>query len=68
MSKGVDISMIKIGPKDQITIPKNILTSLGLQAGDYLETVVEDGTIRLIPLYSDKWTDDNYFFVEPMMF
>ena len=43
------MSMIKIGPKHQITIPKNIFASLGLKAGDYLETIVEDGTIRLVP-------------------
>ncbi len=41
--------MIKIGPKHQITIPKTIVACLGLKAGDYVETVVEDGTIRLIP-------------------
>jgi len=41
--------MIKIGPKHQITIPKSIFTTLGLEAGDYIETVVEGGSIRLIP-------------------
>ncbi len=41
--------MIKIGPKHQITIPKNIFTRLGLEVGDYVETIVEDGTIRLVP-------------------
>jgi antitoxin MazE len=43
------MSMIKIGPKHQITIPKTIFASLGLEAGDYVETIVEDGTIRLVP-------------------
>lgn len=43
------MSMIKIGPKHQITIPKAIFASLGLEAGDYVETIVEGGTIRLVP-------------------
>ena len=43
------MSILKIGPKHQITIPKNIFTMLGLKPGDYVETIVEEGSIRLIP-------------------
>ena len=47
--KRADMPMIKIGPRHQITIPKTIFADLGLEVGDYVETVVEDGAIRLIP-------------------
>lgn len=40
---------IKIGPKHQITIPKEVFSSLNLEVGDFLETRVQDNTIVLIP-------------------
>jgi len=43
------MSAIKIGPKHQITIPKDVFNSLRLEVGDFLETRVEDNAIVLIP-------------------
>jgi len=43
------MSAIKIGPKHQITIPKEVFNSLRLEVGDFLETRVEDNAIVLIP-------------------
>ncbi|MFH2065349.1 MAG: AbrB/MazE/SpoVT family DNA-binding domain-containing protein [Pseudomonadota bacterium] len=40
---------IKIGPKHQITIPKEVFRSLNLEVGDFLDTRVQDNTIVLIP-------------------
>ncbi len=40
---------VKIGPKHQITIPKEVFTSLKLEAGDFLDTRVQDNTIVLTP-------------------
>jgi len=40
---------IKIGPKHQITIPKEVFSSLRLEVGDFLDTRVKDNAIVLIP-------------------
>ncbi|MFH0789498.1 MAG: AbrB/MazE/SpoVT family DNA-binding domain-containing protein [Pseudomonadota bacterium] len=40
---------VKIGPKHQITIPKEVFTSLNLEVGEFLDTRVEDHTIVLVP-------------------
>ena len=40
---------VKIGPKHQITIPKEVFSSLNLEVGDFLDTRVQDNTIVLIP-------------------
>jgi antitoxin MazE len=40
---------VKIGPKHQITIPKQVFSSLNLEVGDFLDTRVQDNTIVLIP-------------------
>lgn len=40
---------IKIGPKHQITIPKEVFDSLNLEVGEFLDTRVEDQTIVLVP-------------------
>jgi antitoxin MazE len=40
---------VKIGPKHQITIPKEVFTSLNLEVGEFLDTRVQDNTIVLIP-------------------
>jgi AbrB family looped-hinge helix DNA binding protein len=38
------MTAIKIGPKHQITIPKEVFISLNLEVGDFLETRVQDNT------------------------
>jgi antitoxin MazE len=40
---------VKIGPKHQITIPKEVFSSLNLRVGEFLDTRIEDNTIILIP-------------------
>jgi antitoxin MazE len=40
---------VKIGPKHQITIPKEVFSSLNLEVGDFLDTRVKDNAIVLIP-------------------
>ena len=40
---------VKIGPKHQITIPKEVFRSLNLEVGDFLDTSVQDNAIVLLP-------------------
>lgn len=39
----------RIGPKHQITIPKDVFEELNLEVGDFLEAGIEDNTIVLVP-------------------
>ena len=39
-----------IRSKSQITIPKDIVLHFGLQEGDQLDIIEENGTIRMIPV------------------
>ena len=41
--------VVKIGPKHQVTIPKEIFDQLDLQTGDFLEAVTQEGKIVMIP-------------------
>jgi AbrB family looped-hinge helix DNA binding protein len=41
--------VVKIGPKHQVTIPKEIFDELYLQPGDFLEAVAQDGKIIMTP-------------------
>ena len=40
---------VKIGPNRQVTIPKDIFQSLGLEVGDILEATIENGRVIYIP-------------------
>ena len=42
-------STVRIGPKHQITITKDIFEALDLKVGDFLDAHLEDGTIVLVP-------------------
>lgn len=42
-------STTRIGPKHQITIPKDIFEALQLEIGDFLNAHIEDNTIVLVP-------------------
>ena len=42
-------TIMKISPQGQIRIPKHIMTTLGVERGDYLELDVEDRQIVLKP-------------------
>jgi len=41
--------MTRIGPKHQITIPKEVFGELGLQVGDYLEVKAKIDAITMVP-------------------
>ena len=43
------MAIIKIGPKHQVTIPKDAFQQLHLEAGDILEARVEGKKLLLIP-------------------
>ena len=40
---------VKIGPKHQITIPREVFDSMHLEVGDFLDTIVKDNAIVLVP-------------------
>jgi len=41
--------IVKIGPKHQVTIPKEVFDQLHLKAGDFLETITQEGKIIMVP-------------------
>ena len=43
------MAAVRIGPKHQVTIPKEVFEALGLEAGDFLDAKAEGGRIVLIP-------------------
>jgi AbrB family looped-hinge helix DNA binding protein len=43
------MAAVRIGPKHQVTIPKEVFEALGLEAGDFLDAKAEAGRIILIP-------------------
>ncbi len=52
--------LAEIRTKSQITIPKDIITSLGLAEGDKVEIYQKDGEIRIVPVvvYPKKYIDE----------
>ena len=40
---------VKIGPKHQITIPREIFESLRLKVGDFVETTIRNNAVVLVP-------------------
>jgi AbrB family looped-hinge helix DNA binding protein len=40
---------VKIGPKHQITIPREVFDSIHLEVGDFLNAEVKDNAIVLVP-------------------
>lgn len=42
-------TIMKISPQGQIRIPKKIMTTLGIEKGDYVEVAVEERQIVLKP-------------------
>lgn len=47
--RGNAMPFVKIGPKHQITIPKQIFSSLQLKAGDIIELMIQGGRAVLVP-------------------
>ena len=43
------MSVVKVRPRRQVTIPKEIFNKLHLQEGDFIEAKVEDQTIVFVP-------------------
>lgn len=43
------MSTVKIGPKHQVTIPKDVFAQLFLKPGEFLEANAEKGRIILVP-------------------
>lgn len=39
----------RVGPKHQVTIPKEVFSGLNLEVGDYLEFEVDGTTVRIAP-------------------
>ena len=44
------MSAVRIGPKHQITVPKDVFEALNLKAGDYLDASTQGGRLVLTPL------------------
>ena len=42
-------ALMKISPQGQIRIPKKIMTTLGIENGDYVEVEIEKGQVVLKP-------------------
>jgi antitoxin MazE len=40
---------VKIGPKHQITIPREVFDAIHLEVGDFLDAQVKDNAIVLVP-------------------
>ncbi len=43
------MTAVRIGPKHQVTIPKEVFEALHLDVGDFLDAIVEGGHIVLTP-------------------
>ncbi len=43
------MSLTRIGPKHQVTIPKDVFTRLNLGAGEFLDVRVKGSTITMVP-------------------
>lgn len=41
--------VVKIGPKHQVTIPKEVFDQLHLKPGDFLEAITQGGRIIMVP-------------------
>ena len=52
--------LIELRAKSQITIPRDIVSHLGLSEGDKLEIVERDGAIQIIPVavYPKKYLEE----------
>lgn len=43
------MSVVRIGPKHQVTIPKEVFDQLHLKPGDFLEAISQGGKIVMVP-------------------
>ena len=49
LNKEEEMPIVKIGPKHQVTIPKEVFDQLHLKPGDFLEAVTQGGRIIMVP-------------------
>jgi AbrB family looped-hinge helix DNA binding protein len=49
-SREVNAMLAELRAKSQVTIPKELVTKLGIKEGDKLEITEKDGVIQLIPV------------------
>ncbi|MDO9529045.1 MAG: AbrB/MazE/SpoVT family DNA-binding domain-containing protein [Syntrophales bacterium] len=56
---------MKISSKRQISIPKKVMETMGLQPGDEVEFEIEKNTARLIPIKTVKVPRDQAWFWTP---
>ena len=52
--------LAELRAKSQITLPKELVDTLGLSEGDKLELFIKDGTIHMMPVvvYPKKYLDE----------
>jgi len=48
-NKEEEMPIVKIGPKHQVTIPKEVFEKLHLKPGDILEAIAQEGKVIMIP-------------------
>jgi len=48
-NKEEEMPVVRIGPKHQVTIPKEVFNRLHLKAGDFLEAIAQQGKIVMVP-------------------
>ena len=48
------MNSVKVSPKFQVVIPKDIRTRLSISAGDHLQVIPFEGRIELVPSRSAK--------------
>ena len=60
MPQEVSAMLAELRTKSQVTIPKELVTKLGIKEGDKLEITEKDGVIQLIPVvvYPRKLVDE----------
>lgn len=55
------MTLVKVGSKHQVTIPKEIFVKLGLKPGDYLDAQLRNGKVVLAPKEIMDEEDDSWF-------
>ena len=50
----IDMNAVKVSPKFQVVIPKEVRSRLSISAGDSLQVIPFEGRIELVPSKSAK--------------
>jgi len=51
----VEVEVSKLGARGQVTIPKEIREREGLEPGDYVAIIEEDGRLSIVKLDVEVW-------------